>query len=214
MANQISFSLQLKGFRRFAKIMRPGLYSTLQRQHVGRATQQNAAYVAAAMRKTIQRGENLDSNAALTEAIKGTNKPLVGLTSTLFQAITHKRVSDFEAFAGLLRTDDNFNVGVIVHDGTAIPVTDKMRGMFFYLWLASEGQIDSESLTGRAAELFEKKQTGWAPLADDTEAIIIPERPFVDITLRDGALTKRARDNWERAMGYVFRDMKRRFLSG
>jgi hypothetical protein len=166
------------------------------------------------MRKTIQRGDGLDSNAALTEAIKGVDKPLVGLTSTLFQAITHKKVDTYEAFAGLLRTEDNFNIGVIVHDGVAIPVTDKMRGMFFYLWLASEGQIDSESLTGRAAELFEKKQTGWAPLADDTEAIIVPERPFVDITLRDNGLIGRCHGNWKRAMGFVFRDMKRKFLSG
>ena len=214
MANEISFKFELRGFRRLAKTLRPNLYARLQRQHVSRATQRNAVFVAAAMRKTIQRGDNLDSNAALTEAIKGTNKPLVGLTSTLFQAITHKKVTPYEAFAGLLRTDDAFNVGVIVHDGTAIPVTDKMRGMFFYLWLASTGQISPERLTGRAAELFERKTTGWAPLADDTESIVIPERPFVDIMLRDNSLNKRCHDNWERALGFVFRDMKRRFLSG
>lgn len=214
MTSDVTFTFELKGLRKFGAIMKPELYRRLSRQHIGRATAQNAVFAAAAMRKVIQSGENLDANAPLTEALKGANKPLVGLTATLWQAITHKKINTYEAFAGLLRTEEAFNIGVIVHDGVAIPVTDKMRGMFFYLWLASEGQISSDSLEGRAAELFQLKSTGWAPLKDDTEQIVIPERPFVDIAMRSERLRSRMEQNWQRALGFVFRDMKRQFMSG
>ena len=207
------FTFELRGIKRLAATFRPQLYQQLLRRHVSRATQQNAAFLAGAMRKTIQRG-NFDQNAPLTISIKGEGKkPLIDSPNGLFQAITHTKVGPFEAFAGVLRTQDEFNVSVIVHEGKVIEVTPKLRGMFFILWKASQGEIDPSRLTGRAKELFEMNQE-WFPLRSDTKAIKIPGRPFVDDTMSNPILARRMRTNWERAMGFVFRDMRRQFFKG
>jgi len=207
-------SIEIPKMTKFLALFRPGLFDQLMRTHVSRATQQNAAFAVAAIRKKIQNGKDFERNADLTIALKGEDKPLVGRgTAELFKSITLKKIDPYEAFVGVLRTDDGFNVAATVHDGVAIKVTEKMRGMFFYLWLASEGRISPDKLTGRAAELFAIQQV-WFPLSKETTTIVIPSRPFVDVALADPALRRRMEDNWKRSMGFVFRDMKRRFLSG
>ena len=73
----------------------------------------------------------------------------------------------------------------LVHDGATIPVTEAMRTMFRLLWQASEGKFDPQKLTGRAAALWKVKQSGWLPLKDDTEHIVIVERPFMSLAFQD-----------------------------
>jgi hypothetical protein len=211
---QLRFEFKIDGFKSMVALFRPELFEKLSRQHVDRATQQNAVFVAKAMRDTIKDSKGLVANVQLTIDIKGSSKPLVGIDSDLFGGITHKRIDSFSAFAGVLRTNENFNVAEIVHEGRTIPVTAKLRGMFFFLWLASTGEIPASRLTGRAAELFARKPEGWKPLASGTTALTIPGRPFVEETLKDEVLKARLHRNWTRAMGFVWRDMRRRFVRG
>jgi hypothetical protein len=212
--SRLQFEFKIDGFKNLLAILRPELFEKLSRQHVDRATQQNAVFVATAMRNVIKNTEGLDANVQLTVDIKGSSKPLVGIDSDLWGGITHKRIDSFSAFAGVLRTNEQFNIAVIAHEGKTIPVTAKLRGLFFFLWLASTGEIPVSKLTGRAAELFKRKSSGWVPLAEGTTAITIPGRPFVENALKNEKLKAQVQRNWERAMGFVWRDMRRRFYSG
>jgi len=208
---KFEFSLELKGADKLLKILRPELFDGLMRRHVSRATQQNSLFVVAEMRKTIQKG-NLEKNAPLTQAIKGSDKPLVD-NADLFKAITHKKVDAFEAFAGVLRTDTRYNIGATLHEGISINVTPKMRNMFRALWFVSIGSMDSSGLKGAAAELWKKRPGGWLPLAASTQKIVIPKRPFVTITVNNQTLKVRVENNWKKALGFVFRDMRRNFFT-
>lgn len=160
------------------------------------------------MRQTIQSGKSLQRNAALTQAIKGDNKPLVD-QGALFQQITSKVVDDFTVLAGVLRTSGAYNVGLIVHEGATIKVTPKMRGLFFVLWKASEGMLDPGQLEGRAKELFEQMSEGWLPLNANTEVIVIPPRPWIRIAFNNTQMIKQVRDNWKQAMEASFRERAR-----
>lgn len=211
---KLHFEFKIEGMKALAAILRPALFERLSRQHVDRATQQNAVTLAGRFRKTIQKSEGLEANSQLTIDIKGASKPLIGIDSDLFAGITHKRINSFSAFAGVLRTNDNFNIALLAHEGQTIKVTPKIRGLFWFLHLASTGQVPASKLTGRAAELFQRKSSGWAPLAPSTTTIVIKGRPFVTITMEDKALKQLMMSNWQRAMGFVWRDMKKRFIGG
>jgi len=182
-------------------------------RNIERATMINAKRASAKQRQVIQSGTGLKANSALTAAIKDDNKPLVG-DGTLFAAITDRKVSGggggsrIEVFSGVLRTNEAFNVGVIIHEGVAIRVTPKMRGMFYYLWLASTARSGSGStpeLTGRAAELFEDYQ-GWKPLSASTRVITIPARPWIKTAFESGDLRREAERNWTEAIRNTFRN--------
>lgn len=160
------------------------------------------------MRSAIRGGRGFAKNAALTQAIKGSNKPLVD-DGTLFQGITSKVIDDFTVFAGVLRTDKNFNVAAAVHEGAQVKVTPAMRRMFFMLWKASTGGIDPGQLTGRAKELFGRMQEGWLPLTSSASVIVIPPRRWVEVAFRNTQMTKLVRQNWERAMVVTFGERAR-----
>jgi hypothetical protein len=211
--SEIKFSVDLKGFEKWAKMLMPQSYDRHFRAHIPRATGQNALFFAAGLRKTIQSSKGLTPNAPLTQAIKGADKPLVDY-GDLFKNITHQKIDELSYFVGLKRTEKDFDVAKFVTEGGAIPVTDRMRSMFFFLWKASEGNFDPGKLTGRAQELWSRKSGGWLPLAESTTVIVIPERNFVAITMADPSLKKKLEQNWQRAMGFVFRDMRRQWFPG
>lgn len=132
-------------------------------------------------RKAIQT-EKTQTNAALTAELKGDNKPLVGPNADLFQSITHKVKGSESAFVGVFRQDvENYNTGVIVHEGAVIPVTKKMRAMFMVLANATI-KNDPTGLYGRAKELY-KPGLKIKPLKKSTRQIIIPPRPFFKIAI-------------------------------
>lgn len=170
-----------------------------------RATQLNAKLAEAQIRKTIRKG-GFARNAALTIAIKGSTKPLVD-QGQLFQFITSKTIGDSTVFVGMLRTDDDYNIGMAIHQGAAIPVTNAMRGLFFVLWQASSGRMPASKLTGRAADLFERMPDGWYPLKDSTKVIIIPPRPFIAQALAAADFKAKIVGNWNMA---VVRALKHR----
>lgn len=158
------------------------------------------------IRQLIRGGEGgYEANAELTKEIKGASVPLVGGKAdtggiNLFQAISSTMLDDYAVFAGVKFVSEKYDIAATLHDGAVIPVTEKMRTMFKMLWWASEGTIDSAQLTGRAAELWRLKKGGWYPIADDTKAIIIPGRPFIERAFESGEIKREARRNWEQAV--------------
>lgn len=197
-----STKFKITGIRGLEVALDPVKFAKASKKALRRASGQNGLMAKAKMRKVIQTGIK-PGNAELTQAIKGDDKPLVD-TSELFNAITSKVTSDTEVFVGVLRRNAKaFNVGMTVHDGAAITVTPKMRGMFFYLMLASTGRMDPSKLTGRAAELFERFQD-WKSLEPGTTTITISPRPFVAMAFADADLKRQAKANWQKALKQVF----------
>jgi len=180
-------------------ILHPGKFSARLKQEVKKATGLNAAYVAKAARKQISKGMD-PANTALTQLIKGQNKPLVD-SSALWDSIWFQMLNWKTAFVGVLRTDESFNVAEIVHDGTVVKVTQRMRAMFRWLYWASIGKVQPSQLTGAAAELWQRNPNGiWRPLRAATEAIIIPARPFMANAFEDEDVVAIVLLNWQRAV--------------
>lgn len=204
-------SIEMKAPARLKRAMGRGAVQSSLRRHIRRATALNALAAQREIRQVIQ-GGSFEANAALTAAIKGSSKPLVD-KGDLFKSITHMVKDDFTAFAGVMRTDDHFNIALALHEGFEAKVTPAMRGLFFVLWQASTGNISPGDLNGRAAELFERFQD-WRPLKNETTAIITPSRPFVDAAFRSAGLKSVATKNWNMALTRVFRDIKRQTESG
>ncbi len=194
---------KIKGLKRWRQALDAGGFDTASRKNIRQATMLNGKIAESLVRKTIQSGGKLKKNAPLTSSIKGSNKPVVD-SGLLFQSITSRLEDDFTVFVGVLRTSGQYNVAVIVHEGTEETVTSEMRGMFFMLWRASIGEIDPSKLTGRAAELYSRMQTGWKPLAADTQVIIIAGRPFFRVAFSNTQMIKQARGNWKKALEATF----------
>jgi hypothetical protein len=196
---------KIRGLKRWRQALDAGAFDAAARKNVRVATALNGKIAEALVRKTIQSGGGLKKNAPLTKWIKGAQKPLVD-SGLMFQSITSSVQDDFTVFVGVLRTSGEYNVAVIVHEGTEEKVTPEMRGMFFMLWRASIGEIDPSKLTGRAAILWARQPGGWAPLAPETQVIVIPGRPFFKIAFANTQMIKKARDNWKKAMEASFAD--------
>lgn len=185
-----------KGLIRIDLALDPKKMDAAMRRRLNKATRLNGKFAEKEARRVIQSGSGLENNAALTAAIKGGDKAGVGLTAEMFRAITSTAINDTTGFVGVLRTDESFNVAQIVHDGTTIPVTKAMKGMFFFLWKASIGELDPSKLTGRARELWGHMDNGWKPIKDSTTAIVVPSRPFLEIAFQSTALKKKVKANW------------------
>jgi hypothetical protein len=188
-----------RNWKRFRKAIDSKNFSQALDKHVRRALARTGKLAEATIRKTIQTGMK-PPNAPLTEEIKKSEKPLVGIHGQLFQGITSVLVGTRSVFVGVLRTDKNYNIGLTVHEGKAIRVTERMRTMFWYLWMVSEGRMGPDRLTGRAAELWQQKPGGWYPLRDETKFIIIPARPFIKAAFDDEGLASRVKANWQKAV--------------
>jgi len=197
---------KIKGLKRWRMALDAPGFDKVSRKNLRLATTLNGKIGEAIVRKTLQGGGKLKRNAKLTQAIKKDKKPLVD-SGLLFQSITSQVEDDFTVFVGVLRTSDKYNIAIVVHEGVTIAVTPEMRGMFFALWRASSGELDPGKLTGRAAILFERMQTGWKPLAADTKAIVIPERPFFKVAFANTQMIKKVRDNWKKALEASFREV-------
>lgn len=196
---------KIKGLKKWQQAIDARGFDKAARIHMRQATKLNGLVAVKLQRQVIQSGKSLKRNATLTQAIKGDNKALVD-DSTLFQGITHKVIDDFTVFAGVLRSDRSFEVASMIHQGAEAKVTKKMRGLFYVLWRASTGKMDPNKLTGRAKDLYERMQTGWLPLSNDTEVIVIPPRQWLIIAFRNTQMVKQTRDNWKMALQRAFAD--------
>lgn len=195
-----------KGWKKWERAVGKKVFRSKLRKHLKQATFFNQKIAEASIRKEIKRG-SFEANSPLTIMIKGSSKPLVDKGTGLFQAITSKRVDDLTAFAGVLRTSEKYNIALGLHEGMTIRVTPAMRGMFFMLWKASEGEIGAGELTGRAAELWDRAPGGWKPLRSTTTQIIIPARPFIRQAFDNAELRRRAKRNWENAVQKTIKEL-------
>jgi len=202
--------IKLKNWGKYAQLINAGKFHKRLVKHMGKALARSGKVAERAIRKQIQ-GKKLVKNAALTVAIKGANNPLVD-GSELFKAITSKQLAWNKVFAGILRegvwAGKKFNIAKMLHEGRDIPVTKKMRNLFYVLWLASLDAKDGGGrlkggASGRAAELFAKFQD-WKPLRASTVMIRIPARPFVKQAMDDPRLQTSIREGWEGALKRVF----------
>lgn len=173
-------------WKRWELSLEPGRYDKIMKKHVGRALEIGSKFIVAEIRDGIKRGD-YDENALLTVEIKGSAKPLVD-KSDLWNAITYTMIDEFAAFIGLKQTEkrggkDTYNIGIALHEGVTIKVTDKMRALFYWLWLASVDDRHVKHLKGRALELWERKKTGWRKFEKDI--VRIPGRPFLKAIFDD-----------------------------
>lgn len=183
-------------------------------KHLIRATTRNGNQVAALARQVIK-SSPYAKNADLTISLKKSSRPLVD-SASLFKAITSKRVSDFEVFVGVLRTNKSYDIAETLHGSIGspyaklIPVTAKMRMMFLLLHKASIDPKFVEYLKGRAKELWDLKPGGWSQLKEGTTHIKIPSRPFMEIAIRDPKTIEIVKRNWEKGLDDAFKEIKRR----
>lgn len=190
--------LKIQGLGRLKRLLAKGMMTKKVSAEIAKATGQNALMAQRLIRKSIQNG-SYDKNADLTEAIKGSTKPLTGMRAIdLYNSIAIHRPRPSAAFVGILKRDENYNIAKTLHDGVEIEVTDKMRALFYVLWMVSIGRMSPSKLEGRAAELYEKYKD-WKPLKDDTSHIVIPARPFITKPLGAG-YKKQAQKRWIQAM--------------
>lgn len=123
--------------------------------------------VALMYRKDVReaiKGKKYAPNKAMTISIKGSSTPLVD-NGDLWAAITYKVYPGHEKVEiGIKRSAAGkgkvklWNIASILHDGTTIRVTPRMRRFF--------------------QTMFNAGESGWYPLAPSTVAIRIPGRPF------------------------------------
>lgn len=165
---------------------------------IGRATAINALIIKREVRKNLKTGSyatGREKNRPLTMMIKGSSRALVD-TGQLFQAITSKVNSWDSAEIGVARTSRQKNTALIVHEGSVVKVSAKMRALFIVLAEASDGTRDPSSLRGRAAELYARQPKGWKALKPSTKVIKIPPRPFIREVVESSAIAKRIAENW------------------
>ena len=194
------------GWKKWEHAIDPAVVKAKLRRNVRRATEKNGLIAVAAIRQVIKSG-GFEDNKPLTVLIKSSSKPLVDHGTGLFQAITHRVIDDFEVFAGVIQANEEFNIALALHEGAVINVTDKMRGMFFYLWQVSKGALPPDRLQGRARELWERAPGGWFPLQPGTSNIIIPGRPFIQRAFADRNLREKAKKNWQDAIKQTMREL-------
>jgi len=190
------------GWKAFAKALSYANFSQKARTVFENATEKVGLYGVKYVRQAIQES-NFIPNEPLTLALKGSSKPLVDTGHGIFQAITHQVVGPFTVFVGILRMSEDYNIATTLHDGAVIPVTDKMRGLFYILWLVSQGTVDESELEGRARELWDAMPGGWKPLKQDTLAIYIPARPFIKQAFGKTELHEKAKQIWQTAVNEV-----------
>lgn len=190
----------------------PKKFNDRAKKELKKATTKNANLLKNEITRMI-RAKRYDKNAALTIGIKHSRTPLIDF-GELVNSISVVNVEAMSVFVGVLRTDRMFKIAKIVHDGTAIPVTKKMRGLFTLLALVSEKRIDAKVLKGRARILYDRAgpKFKWKRLKQDTDYIVIPERPFIDKAFRKVFLRKKIYYNWirayEKALRYQARSVK------
>lgn len=195
-----------KDWDRFKKALSSSGFRRVARKHLRIATERNGLEAQAVVRQLIRKS-SFAQNDILTRQIKKSSKTLVDKGSSLFQAVTSKVESDTSVFVGVLQTSGFYNIAIGLHDGVAIKVTPAMRQMFRSLWWASIGNMAPSELTGRAAELWERKPGDWLPLKESTTAIIIPPRRFIERAFKNQKLKRAVRANWEQAMARTFREL-------
>ncbi len=204
-------SFTIKGLKKLQVALSPPAASAEIKKHIKTANKLNGMIAVSEIRAEINKG-GYAPNKPLTVAMKGEDKPLIGVSAgggggQLFQAITWKAASWSTVFVGVLKTDGFYNIAYFLHEGGQIGVTDKMRAMFFYLWLASIGSITPDKLTGSAEDLWKIMPGGWYPLKKGTSFILVQGRPFIQRAIEQRNFVAQVKKNWEQALAAAMKDI-------
>lgn len=192
-----------KRWKAFEQALDSRRFLAAAKSRVKRATHENAERAVVAVDSAVRR-KRFAANAALTVFAKGSSVPLRaerGISASL----EVKDTAWNKAWVGVPRGSPDFVAASAVHEGATLKVTDKVRAMFWALFLASQGRLDPAQLSGRARELWEAKPGGWFPLKDSTTQIVVPPRPFIEEAFSTRALVNWARRNWRLAVADTFR---------
>ncbi len=217
----ISFTLD-KGWKKYEAKLRTPQFERNLRTTLPPAMEKSAMHLQKMMRRTIRSGSyaagaksfTIAKNAPLTIAIKKSSKALADY-GDLFAAITYQVAADGrEAFVGVLQVTRGrdgrslSNLAEKLHEGVEIPVTPKMRRMFYYLALASGGHIKASDLTGRAAALWKRMPGEWKALKESTTKIVIPGRPFIRAAFEHTPFHAKFKAEMENAIGKALEMMR------
>ena len=205
MTDSFKFQFNKRDARRVERLFSTTHNRRLLKREVRKATIDNSKLIKRRIRKSLVSGKYA-KNAELTIAIKGSSRPLSDLKLLLSSiSVTSPRWDTSKITITEKRTASGlttFDLAKILQRGAVIPVTAKMRGMFWLLWIASM-RNDSSKLRGRAAELFDRFQQ-WKPISPGTQNIIIPARPFMKDALSSASLKREVRRNYKMAISRAF----------
>jgi hypothetical protein len=189
-----AISVELKGFKELQDMLSPTKFTRRLKKHVGNATANIALDAEGAIKDAMAEGKVGPPNAAITVALKGSDRPLFD-SGDLSKSINGRAEDWDEAVVGVLKsetitdeetgkTKDILNIARTVHDGATIDVTDKMRAFFRTM-----------------AYKFKSGDTKkpWKPLKDSTKVIVIPPRPFLEIATTQ-EMIKKYRVKWDEAI--------------
>jgi hypothetical protein len=120
--------------------------------------------------------DGLAKHAPLTADIRGGGPVLVD-SGDLAHAIIAKRLPQ-GWWVGVPRSSPHYVKAEALENGAVIKVTDKMRSLFFVLWLVSQGKMAASELDEPAAKMF-ARYPDWPMLSDSTTDLRLPPRPFM-----------------------------------
>jgi len=208
MPGKVRLKLNPRDLARLQQALQRSTFEPALQKHVEKATARSGVYMAAQARQEVKKIK--PANAALTIALKGGSGPLVGKTPpVLFQAIAFQQKAWNRGVVGVNRTEGQYNIAEVVHEGRKIPVTPKMRAMFYALARASDAAKKGGKmprLRGRAAELFDLYKE-WRPLRADTNLIVIPSRPFLAKAFRKRKNREYILAGWRDAVTLAIREV-------
>lgn len=203
-----------KGWKGFGAAINVRFHKATLEKHVGRATRANAIAVKRMVRQRIKEGVEPE-NAPLTMLFKdGNSEPLKGTKGAdLFNSVAYELENWKTAVVGVNRyNNDGYNVGLIVHNGATISVTQPMRNLFYLLWLVKVGSVEASVLNGRAKEIYDATNgaQGIVPIDPKTKHIRIPPRPFLTDTMEDPDTRRVMKTNWENAVRATLKEQAER----
>ena len=158
-------------WRQFEKALGPAF-----RRQFKKESKKGLTRLAQRLQKEVIGKGSFAPNTPMAIHIKGRNSPLQDMKG-IERHIRSKIAGDNTLWIGIPKSSKFFKPAMLIHEGGSIKVTDAMRGMFKLLWLKSQGK--DVKLTGRAAELWRRKQGGWKPLRTSTTRLFYKSRPFM-----------------------------------
>lgn len=198
---------------KFSNIISPRRFSSSLKDTVGKATKANAEIVAKEAQKLIK-SRKYSPNAGLTILIKGGKQPLVE-SGALYEALGSIaiRLNSWKTAHIVVKRkgNDSVDVASIVHNGTIIKVTDRMRNMFSLLFRVGQGHEDRSKLKGRAAEIAKKlgaRLKEIRPIKESTTSIVIPARPFMKDAIENPTVFAKIKKNWTSAVEQTLKASK------
>ncbi len=207
-----AFSFVPVGWGKMKTLLNPAEFTPTLEKNLEKATKLNGMLVRREIRDRVK-ASVYSPNAKLTIIIKGSSKALVG-NADLFNAITDVPIDFKTVFVGVKKAakgkhgEDLANLAAVLHEGISIPVTEKMRNLFFKLYQVSHGKISPAQLTGRAKEIWEDSHEGiFYPLKAETQHIVIPPRHYFKAVFEDAKVLAQVKKNWELAVEATFKEM-------